>query len=202
MPLSTEMLNKFVAPGISELEQNSAPELMSRFPGSEHWIEIFLLNSMIGATLVGTTRPVVLNFLRRVETALQEYTEANNHLNSYLSGSKQAISKYFSSVLHYEHAIAMTYQACMLLRDIYHEKNFFEKGDRSPIERLNLLYNHTKHIEKILASGALPNGYSIPMWISNTGLHCSVSSLTFAELADILEVLATNADRLHAPTST
>jgi len=199
MPFSDNLLNKLVAPGISELKRGSVPDLMSRFPHCTHWVEIFLLNAFIGATLVGTTRAVVLNFLRRVENAFLEYTEARRNLNAYTRGSRQAVSKYFSAVLHFEHSIAMTYQASMLMRDFYPGQKFFEKGDQSPLQRLNELYNHTKHVDSILASGQLSDGYSIPLWISNTGLHCSVCSLTFAELADILGVLAANADRLYAP---
>jgi hypothetical protein len=200
MRFSDSMLNKLVAPGISELKRGSVPDLMPRFPHSAHWVEIFLLNTFIGATLVGTTRPVVLNFLRRVESALLEYTDGRRHFNAYTRGSRQAISKYFSAVLHFEHAIAMTYQAAMLMRDFYPGETFFEKGDQTPLQRVNALYNHTKHIDSVLASGQLSDGYAIPLWISNTGLHCSVCSVTFAELADILAVLGANADRLYCPS--
>lgn len=200
MPIREQILNKLVAPGISELKRGCVPNLMSRYPHAMRWVEFFLLNAFIGATLVGTTHPVVLNFLRRVESALLEYTEARKYLNSYLRGSRQDISKYFAAVMHFEQAIAMTYQASMLMRDFYAGQKFFEKGDQSPIQRLNELYNHTKHVDSVLASGKWSDGYSIPLWISNTGLHCSVCSLTFAEFTDIFDVLVANADKLYIPS--
>lgn len=67
------------------------------------------------------------------------------------------------------------------------------------MQRLNLLYNRAKHAEKAITSQQLPLDGTLPVWLKNDGLHSVEASLTFAEIAEILEDLARFAEAAQDP---
>lgn len=73
------------------------------------------------------------------------------------------------------------------------------EDDGSGIQRLNLLYNRTKHLESAINSGQLPPDGTLPVWLTNDGLRAVDAELTFAELAEILTDLAKWADAAQDP---
>jgi hypothetical protein len=73
------------------------------------------------------------------------------------------------------------------------------KDDGSVIQRLNLLYNRTKHLETAINSGQLPPDGTLPVWLTNDGLQAVDAELTFTELAGILTDLAKWADAAQNP---
>jgi hypothetical protein len=78
-------------------------------------------------------------------------------------------------------------------------KNLFEPSDGSSMQRLNLLYNETKHAESVIASGKLPEESTMCVWLENDGLHSISSNLTFDEMANVLDDLAQFADAMQDP---
>lgn len=75
----------------------------------------------------------------------------------------------------------------------------FEKHDGSAEQRLNLLYNAMKHVEKRINAGQIPENATSPVWLSNSGLECTDGHLTFNETADVLRFLAKWANVLVDP---
>lgn len=71
-----------------------------------------------------------------------------------------------------------------------HER-FWSKGDGSSLERVNILYNFTKHAEDKISNGLELPGYQI--WLTNSGISCEESNVSFAEITDLLVDLADNA---------
>lgn len=78
--------------------------------------------------------------------ALVEYENGRKSLKDYADGDKNRISIYFRSLYHFEIAISLTYQAHELFMKITGAR-LFEKNDNSQLERLNRVYNVSKHLE-------------------------------------------------------
>jgi hypothetical protein len=76
----------------------------------------------------------------------------------------------------------------------------FSPGDGSVLQRLNLLYNRSKHTDKAITAWQLPPNGTISIWLTNDGLQSMDSSLSFEEAADILADLAWWADAVQDPS--
>ena len=199
MKWSSYALNRYIAPKLADLERNLAPEVISQFDQAKYWVGNFIFNSILRVQVKEPWRKYIFNFLRCVQTALHEYECGRGSLDEYLAGRREAISRYFMTVLHFETSVAHAYQAYMLGRNILEKDKLFTKGDGSPLERLNRIYNHTKHYESVIAAGQLPDDATIPLWITNDSLECSEVSLSFDEFAYLLVALGKAADQLSNP---
>lgn len=197
MTLTNYSLDNFVAPHLSEITVNSAPEVMT--DQQNYWVRNFILNTLIGVRLLNPARQYIMNFLRKTESSFHEYSNARLLLSEYIASDRDAISKYLSAVLHYEVCLAQTYQACMLAKNIIGLTKVFETGDGSTLDRLNKMYNLSKHMDTTIAAGQLPEDSIIPVWLTNDGLQSHVAALSFAELAKLLEDLGKIANKLSNP---
>jgi hypothetical protein len=99
---------------------------------------------------------------------------------------------------HWEVVLSSAYQAWRL---ITLGQRTFEPDDGSIYQRLNLLYNRSKHVESAIMSDPpqLPEDGTLAVWLKNDGLHCSDGYLTFEEVAEFLESLARVADAVQDP---
>ena len=66
------------------------------------------------------------------------------------------------------------------------EKILFVKDDGSAFQRLNLLYNRSKHLESAIKREQLPADGTLPVWLTNAGLQAVDGGLTFVEIAETL----------------
>lgn len=197
--LTDYALNNFVAPKLAQLTRNSAPEVVSQVQQSQNWIPNFILNSMLRVNVSDENRKYIFNILRRVSNAINEYDNGRNMLESYLSEKRETISKYLTAVLHFENSITQTYQACMLLKTMNKFEKLFEKGNGTILERVNTIYNNIKHLNQRIEEGIIPEGFTIPMWVTNFGLESPNAQLGFQEFASLLAELGTLADELSNP---
>ncbi|MGE7662988.1 hypothetical protein ACQKL6_14990 [Peribacillus sp. NPDC097197] len=192
-------LNNFVAPKLAQLTQKSAPEVISQVQQHQYWIPNFILTSMLRIKVSDENQKYVINILRRVSNAINEYESGRNMLESYLSVKRESISKYFLSVFHFENSITQTYQALMLLKTMSNIEKLFEKEDGSLLQRINNIYNHIKHLNERIENSKIPEGYTIPMWITNFGLESPNAEVNFEEFASCLIELGTCANKLSNP---
>jgi hypothetical protein len=95
--------------------------------------------------------------------------------------------------------LAGAYQA-RLLAD-FGNKTVFTPNDGSPEERLNLLYNRSKHVDSAIRNGQMPPEGTLAVWLTNDGLESTDGHLSFAELAAILTELAVLARIFEDPIS-
>jgi len=192
-----EFKDKFIAPEISSFTEASIPDL-SALQGP--WLVSFILSSALVVQLDDATRRTLYNFLRRAEGAFREYSSARQMTMAYLANpDPNAVSEYITAIGHWETFLSQTYQAwCVLVRG---QKIFFSPGDGSTMQRLNLLYNRTKHAESAIIAEQLPLDGTLPVWLKNDGLHSIESSLTFEEIAEMLEDLAAWADAAQNPAT-
>ncbi|MGA8586148.1 MAG: hypothetical protein WB715_20355 [Roseiarcus sp.] len=174
-------LDKFVGHRLSLLTRCGANPVDE----PPNWITVFVLNSALNSTIDVRKYTYSLNFLRRVEEAISSYREGTARLLDYVQSPGRSISTYFRSLSHFEICIGQLWQAhCLLSKP---ENIFlFEKGDGSREERLNKIYNATKHMEERIAAGNFPEDSPSVLWLTNRDISCVDASVSFAELEETL----------------
>ena len=196
MPLSGYARDKYVAPGLSKFTGASIKDMAATSTQQEYWLGNFVLNTLLSVTVEKPVRQTLFNFLRRVESAFREYALARDQTVAYLK-TTEAVTAYLGAIGHWETFLSNAYQAFCLLAGS--KPILFEKGDGSVLQRLNLLYNRSKHVEKAIEAGQLPADATIAIWLTNDGLRSVDSWLTFDEMADILDGLARWSDAAQDP---
>jgi hypothetical protein len=197
MPWSAYTKNRFFAPKLSQLTMCGAPPLSITPEDSAGWLASFVLNSILRVNIPNPTRQLMFNYMRRIDTAVLEYGRGREALTVFIeSGLKtgQIPISWYSRCLHsFEAAVAMTYQGYLLARQLIPGKpSLFEKNNGSVLDRMNRLYNASKHADEFIANGnRFPPGSTLPVWIINEGLESRDCVLTFTELAREIENLGT-----------
>ena len=199
MPLqpTNDFKDKFVAPEISSFTEASIPDLSGL---QKRWLVSFILNSSLVVQLDDGTRRTFYNFLRRAEATFREYSSARQMTQAHLTNpNPDAVSEYIIAIGHWETFLSQAYQAwCLLARG---QKILFTPGDGSTMQRLNLLYNRTKHAESAITAEQLPSDGTLPVWLKDDGLHSVESNLTFEEIVEMLQDLAAWADAAQNPAT-
>lgn len=200
VPLSNYSLDKFVAPKMSEFTSANVPD-MSEHDGQQHfWTLNFVLNTMLRVDVAQPYRAWIYAFLRYTQAAFDEYELARQAAIEYLSGNRhQHISPYLRALYHYEAFLAQADQARTVLSRMDDKAKFFEKGDGSVLQRLNLLHNKSKHADIAIQSGETPGDTTMALWLSNEGICHNEAVLKYEEMATLLTDLADKATRLSNP---
>jgi hypothetical protein len=110
--------------------------------------------------------------------AIAEYGRMRVAPQYLLSGPEW--SPYYRALHHGEVTIAMLYQAYDLLRKKL-KQDLFDPKDGSPLQRLNYIYNTSKH---------QPAEAQDPVWLSNDGFHAVDDKLLYSEFEDIARSFA------------
>lgn len=194
--LSNYALDKFVAPKMSELTECNIPDMSNYSSRSDHWVSNFVFISLFGPQVELKLNQHAFFFLLRAEAAFREYDSAKGALCDYLSGERERVSVYFKALFHFETCIAQMYQAfdqTMIFgeRITGEKKLLFEQDDGSVYERLNKLYNYSRH-----AADNIPEDSTLPVWLTNTGIEAKETSISFTELADLLSEIGDSADTI------
>jgi hypothetical protein len=182
MPLSNYTLDTFVAQDISKLTACSPQSLASQFPEREHWLSQFILRRVFTNHVAEEQAALAFILLRRTEAAFDEW-----ELACATSSRAHNPSGYFKMLRHLENCISALWQGLSFCRrGLGKDKHFFKKDDGSVYQRLNSLYNVSRHFDPY----SLPSGDLHCLWISNDGLHSREHAVTFVELREIIESLA------------
>ena len=170
-------------------------------------IHQFVMLSSFTAKYPDKLHKFALVFLRKTETAFQEYffaiADLSNYVKQYIlcnDNPADQLSDYFKILHRFEIIISQIYQSYMVLQYFLvlekHER-FWSKGDGSSLERVNILYNYAKHAEDKIAKGLELPGYQI--WLTNSGISCEENSISFEEISELLIDLADNAKYYSNP---
>lgn len=193
MPFTNDRLDHLVSQELSKLSQCNAPEITSSFPQSRHWMSNFVLNSFLGFDVPPEVERLMFFFLRRAEAAFVEYEHARLTLLECVEAPRRTSSLYFRTLHHFEITIAMLYQAFDSIRKFTGTK-LFVVGDGSTYERLNRIYNKSRHADPRM----LPSGHLHPVWITNDGIHTATCNISFEELRSLLEEVGRFADSISS----
>lgn len=190
MPLSMYALDTFVAQDLSQLTECRAAPIAPEFPDYSSWLSSFVLNWIFRIPLPKDKAALAFALIRRAEGVIVDYEEARGHLASLVAGGR-SISLYFRCLRRFESTVAMLYQSLDFVRRALGIK-LFNQGDGSPYERLNLIYNKSRHSDP----ETLPAGQLHALWIKNDGLYVDGANLTFDELRDLVRDIGRIANEL------
>jgi hypothetical protein len=183
MPFSDYAIDEFISPNLSQLTECNAPDLAGRFPNAENWFASFILNSIFGNPIGEDRRKFCYLFLRKAEAAFINYHLARAALQEFtlsVKGGDRKLLSYFRA-LHFFEATLAVWQAFELYRRISKEKHY-EKGDGSDYEKLNNLYNVSRHTNPII----LRQKQWHAIWITNDGLATQDFLLPFSALEKLM----------------
>lgn len=177
---------------MSKFTEAEIPDALTSSDGHCSWLSSFLLNSVLRSRYTGKTYQFAFNFLRRSESACREFELAKGETVRFLEGTRQSISLYVRAVQHWEYFLSQAWHSFLLLSSFagYPRTNLFEKGDGSVDERLNGLYNASKHAESQIDNGQIPEIYSMPIWLANDGLVSVAYKLSYVEVGDVVKLLS------------
>ena len=196
MPFTNVALDTFFAQEISSLTSCDAPDLSDEFEQSEYWVNNFILNSIFRVNIKVELKPLIFGVLRRAQMALVEYENGRVALLDFLGGPKERISVYFRALYHVEIAATLLYQGYELISKLV-DKPLYEPGDDSPIQRLNAVYNISKHLE----SSTIEEGHLHAVWLTNAGIAASRARLSWNEFGKLITDLGRLADGVSDPSS-
>ena len=190
MPLSRYALDTFVSQELSQLTECRALPVVSEFPDCSSWLSSFVLNWIFRIPLPKEKAALAFALIRRAEGAVADYEEAREHLEKLVTGNRN-ISLYFRCLRRFESTAGMLSQSRNFVGKALGIR-LFKDGDGSTYERLNRIYNNSRHSNP----EKLPAGQLHAVWIKNDGLHTDGANLTFDELHDLLRKFGGIADKL------
>ena len=85
-------------------------------------------------------------------------------------------------------------------RDL-NDQPVFNEGDGTPEQRAYVMANTIKHFGSDVAAGRHEDSETIPLWLTNDGLHTRTIELRYGELARLISQVSTAADELQDPKS-
>jgi len=183
-------LDTFVAQDLSQLTECRAVPVAPEFPACSSWLSSFVLNWIFLIPLTNEKAALAFALIRRAEGAIADYEEARECLTSLVTGNR-SISLYFRCLRRFESTMGMLYQSLDFVRKALGIQ-LFTHGDGSPYERLNLIYNKSRHSNP----ETLPAGQLHAVWIKNDGLYTDGANLAFDELRDLIRDIGRIADKL------
>lgn len=200
MPFTNYALDNFFAQEISALSECNAPDLGDHSAEVGDLIHNFILNSIFTSPIKTEEKPYIFGIIRRVQMALVEYQNGRTLLLLYLNESKKNTSLYFQALSHFEIAVTQLYQAYDFWRQLgkkreSKETNLLKTRDGSPLQKLNRLYNVSKHLQP----STIPEGNLHHVWISNNGICASEVTMSFTELADLVKEYVAVANAFSNP---
>jgi hypothetical protein len=197
VPLSDIAKDEFVGPFISRFTSAEIADMSNHDKEQEHWVDNFILNTLLRAKPPHPDRQYMFNYLRKVEASFREYSLARQATLGFLK-SRDSPSLYLAAVSYWEDFLSHSYVALDLLRKFARlgNRGLFQKGDGSALSRLNYLYNLSKHASE----ADYPTDSTLAVWLGNDGLCSQKAHLSFVEInGEILAGLADWASMMQDP---
>jgi len=189
MPFTKAAVELFISEKVTAITVCGAQPIAAELFNSQDWITAYGLSVIFNNHPPHLLRPFTIQFLRRVSMAIAEHEHMRVELVDLVAGNPRW-SPYYRALHHGEQCCALTYQAYDYIRKLVSTR-LFEGGDDSTLDRLNLLYNSSKHSRAIERD---------PVWLTNEGLSCDRGVLAFRELEKLLRKFSAVAEHLaYAP---
>lgn len=186
MEFTRHATDLFISKKIAEITDVGATDVSREFESSATWVSSFGLCVIFQNHPPESNRQFALQFIRRVEMAFAEYSRGVECLKDLVGGGQGRWSPYYRTLYHFEAAIAQLYLAYDNVRKKL-GRNDFANGDGSVLDRLNKVFNSSKH--DLACSEQVA-------WLTNAGVCTSESSVTFAELEDLLRQYGRMANKI------
>lgn len=181
MGISNYTLDTFVAQDMSKLTQLSIKSLAEEFPNADKWFAQFVLRRIFQVHVPDEKAALAFAIIRRAHAALQEWELAS----AAAQGDLRSVGTYFRVLRHLESCISCVWQGLEFARKSL-DQDLFKKGDGSVYERLNWVYNVSRHF----SPDALPQGDLHRNWLSDEAIHTREQTVSFDELREAIRMLA------------
>jgi hypothetical protein len=198
VPLTNYSKDKYIAPEISKFTMATIRDMSKVDSEHDQWQAHFILSVMFGSPLPTPQRQQLINFLRRSHSALTEYSLARTATLGFLNDTERSL-QYLDAIGHWEAFLGYAWQAYCFLAGGH--VRLFKKGDGSVLQRLNSLHNRAKHADEAIERGHFIGDSPLCVWLTNEGLRSTETSLTFDEIAEIVEELARWASAVKHPAT-
>ena len=185
-------LDRAFAPFLSRLHECGAAPLEFDATLRPGWLSKYIITTQFTWPLAGPMRQIGFGLIRRADQAAEEYEAGRRELEAYIHTEPTTrMYRYSRALGHFETCLASTYQGWLHVRAFHPEKlPLFEKGDGSDVERVNALYNASKHAEERLDAGEGADESTLLIWFTNTGLQSKKAALEFTELRKLVDQLS------------
>ena len=181
MGISNYALDTFVAQEMSKLTQLSIDSLAEEFPNTDNWFAQFVLRRILQARVPDEKSALAFAIIRRTHAALQEWEFAY----AGAQGNLRSVGTYFSVLRHFESCISAVWQGLEFARKSLGQ-DLFKKGDGSVYERLNWVYNVSRHFDP----HSLSQGDLHRVWLSDQAVHTREQTVNYDELREAIRMLA------------
>jgi len=191
-------LDRAFAPYLSRLFECGAHPLEFDAQLRPSWLNKYIITTQFSWPLPDPIRQIGFGVIRRADQAAEEYEAGRVELEAYVrTEPRTRMYRYSRALGHFETCLAATYQGWLLLRAFQPERPpIFEKGDGSDVERLNALYNASKHSDKRLVAGEGADESTLLLWFTNSGLASKKVELEFGELRGLVDQLCRIANKI------
>jgi hypothetical protein len=176
VPFTRHATDLFISTKIAAVTTVGATDIADEFQSSTTWVTTFGLCVIFQNHPPEPNRQLALQFVRRVEMAFTEYSRAVASLEDLVGGGQGRWSPYYRTLYYFEAAIAQLYLAYDNMRKKLGQ-NGFTSGDGSVLDRLNKVFNASKH-QTAAAEQAV--------WLTNEGISATDGSVAFTEIEDLL----------------
>jgi len=204
---NTDLLDRYLAPGISEFTTCEAPEIAGQHPEAPHWQANHFLNSVFRGTFKNKLRQYAFNQLFRAQVAFADYQEARTLTADFLTKGKPdhpAIGPYFRALARWESCLLnlqIFIDVMNRMKKEFNDEPVYMDGDGTREQRAYAIANTIKHFGSDVAADRHDEKDTVPMWLTNDGLRTRGTQLKFVELAQLVSEVATAADELQDPKS-
>ncbi|MES1205339.1 MAG: hypothetical protein ABUS79_05330 [Pseudomonadota bacterium] len=175
---------------MSALTECSAEPLGPEFPYADQWFAQFTLTRIFKTEFSRETVTSTFAVMRRAYSAMRSFDDGLSGVKAFLSERK--IGAYFQALGAFEASLSSAYQGLVFAGKYIGEK-LFDKGDSSELERMNRVYNVSRHYDP--AKDLLPD-HLHAVWLRNEGLHTGADALTFEEIRKWNHVLCKISDHM------
>jgi hypothetical protein len=195
------LLDRYVAKKSSGLTKCLAPEV----PELPNYFGSFFLNNIYTGQVPERTLSLTNVFLRRFTNAVEDYRNGRKEMLACVTAlpcSSDMVRAYMRALSYFEVSIVNTYLA-LKAHDTVGKiwdpaaPPTFNKGDGSPSQRLNAVYNALKHFDENVEKGRIRPDVFTPMWLVDDGIEFAGSEgeakLQFTELIGLHSDLETDA---------
>jgi hypothetical protein len=193
-----QILDTFLAPGISSFNEVNVPDLTGECPQADHWISNLFLNSLFGPRYNETWKQAAVTFLFRTQTALRAYTAARARTLTCVENfqpGRPASKSYFEAVSQWE-VVLLNIQIVLDLFFTIMDPQAVETDDAKRIRRAA---NRVKHFAEDIEQKKNSADLTLPMWLGKDGLITRTAEVSYEEIAENLREMAKAADLLQDP---
>jgi hypothetical protein len=204
---NTSLLDRHLAPSISEFTVCDAPDISAQHPEASHWLANHFLNSVFRGTFKNKYRQYAVNQIFRAQVAFADYHEARNLTTEFLINGKPdnpAIRIYFQAVARWESCLVnlqIFIDVMNKIKSDMEDEPVFKVNDGTPEQRAYEMANTVKHWGGTVSSNRHKEQDTIPLWLTNEGLKTRSHAITFHELASLVSEIASIANELQDPVS-